>query len=438
MAIQNHPDLYTAGAVRFDATPSVNLYGQLMAKKQAKMEALDEYDRQRINSINPQGVRDVDRQRFDQRINDIRGYYNINKDKIRRGNSAEAYEYEKMFRDVNQFVNQSKERTAKQDAAIKFYQEKLKQDGVVPDDFMTELSMNDKPIDEEGSASFNLTKWLSSPKPFNAQAYLKKYADVKRTPGAATYAAIPGQPLLQTETIEEKFAPESKSVIAARAANDYENSYSFRSQVQNEIKDPVRRSELSTVFKNEFGIDAMQPEDYATAFTLELMQPTIVKSKPVANKEAIMDKQQRNKQANIRLASALGVGAWKDKYTFDKIATEQGVNRNDLTVTDLIKNATGSDGQLNIEPSLLGLPDYAQNLKISADGKQISYDVTYDGGEVKTTTVTSEAPKKFMSNKLDLKVVPVTPSQNVRLPKNIKKTKVEKREFVFPNGKTSF
>lgn len=147
---------------------------------------------------------------------------------------------------------------------------------------------------------------------------------------------------------------------------------------------------------------------------------------------------QTNKQANIRLASALGVGAWKDKYTFDKIATEEGVNRNDLTVTDLIKNATGSDGQLNIEPSLLGLPDYAQNLKISADGKQISYDVTYDGGEVKTTTVTSEAPKKFMSNKLDLKVVPVTPSQNVRLPKDIKKTKVEKREFVFPNGKTSF
>lgn len=58
-----------------------------------------------------------------------------------------------------------------------------------------------------------------------------------------------------------------------------------------------------------------------------------------------------------------------------KLATEEGVNRNDLTVTDLLKNATQSDGKLNIEPSLLGLPDYAQNLKISADGKEISYDV---------------------------------------------------------------
>ncbi|WP_434127629.1 hypothetical protein, partial [Enterococcus faecium] len=68
---------------------------------------------------------------------------------------------------------------------------------------MTELAMNDKPIDDEGSATFNLTKWLSSPKPFNSQNYLKKFADIKRTPGTDTYKPIDGQPLLQTETIEE-------------------------------------------------------------------------------------------------------------------------------------------------------------------------------------------------------------------------------------------
>jgi len=434
MAIINDPRLYSAGAVTFDATPSTNLYGQLMAKKQAKMEALDEYDRQRINNVNPQGVRDVDRQKFDQLLDEIRGYYNTNKDKIRKGNSSEAYQYEKMFRDVNQFVNQSKERTAKQDAAIKFYQDKLKQDGIVPDDYMTELAMNDKPIDDEGSATFNLTKWLSSPKPFNSQNYLKKFADIKRTPGTATYKPIDGQPLSQTETIEEKFTPESKSVIAARAANDFENSYSFRSQVQNEIKDPVRRGQLANLFKNEFGVDASQPEDYATAFTIEMMQPTMVKSKSVPNKEAIMSKQQAYKQSNIRLASALGVGAWKDKYTFDKIAIEEGVNRNDLTVTDLLKNATQSDGKLNIEPSLLGLPDYAQNLKISADGKEISYDVTYEGGKTETTKVAAETPKKFMSNKLDLRVVPVPPRQQVRTPKDIKNLKIQPNFQGVPKG----
>jgi len=214
MAIQNHPDLYTAGAVRFDATPSVNLYGQLMAKKQAKMEALDEYDRQRINSINPQGVRDVDRQRFDQRINDIKGYYNTNKDKIRRGNSAEAYEYEKMFRDVNQFVNQSKERTAKQDAAMKLYQERLKQDGRIPDDFINELGENDMAIDadvvdatgtQRKAKSLELTKWLSQPKPFNQQNYLKSFVDIKRTPGEPKFSPVDGAPLKRTERIEETF-----------------------------------------------------------------------------------------------------------------------------------------------------------------------------------------------------------------------------------------
>ena len=65
MAIQNDPRLYSGGNVEFDSTPTVNLYGNLLAKRQAKMDALDQYDRARINNINPQGLRDVDRQGFD-------------------------------------------------------------------------------------------------------------------------------------------------------------------------------------------------------------------------------------------------------------------------------------------------------------------------------------------------------------------------------------
>ena len=61
MAIVNDPRLYSGGSAEFDSTPTVNLYANLLAKKQAKMDALDEYDKKRLDTINPNGVRDVDR-----------------------------------------------------------------------------------------------------------------------------------------------------------------------------------------------------------------------------------------------------------------------------------------------------------------------------------------------------------------------------------------
>lgn len=292
MAVINPPNLYTGGAVIFDSSPSVNMYGNLLARKQAKMDALDEYDRHRINNINPNGVRDQDREGLDQRINQLRLYYSKNKDRIRKGNSAESFEYEKMFRNVGSYINQSKERTAKQEAAMKFYQDKLKQDGVVPEDFITEIEVNDKSLDSPDSQTFNLTKWLSTPKPFNQQTFLKGFSDVKRTPSVRT-EPIKDQPLRLNEITEETFDTGGKQVIANRAAERYENSYSFRSQVQNEIKDPIARARMEQTFREQYGTNPQLPEDYATAFTLELLQPKITKSKAIDNKDAIMTRREQ-------------------------------------------------------------------------------------------------------------------------------------------------
>jgi len=77
--VRNDPRMYSDGSVVFDTQPIVNLYGQLMAKKQAKEEALDQYDKQRINNINSAGLRDVDRQGLDQRVAQIQTFYQQNK-----------------------------------------------------------------------------------------------------------------------------------------------------------------------------------------------------------------------------------------------------------------------------------------------------------------------------------------------------------------------
>jgi len=317
MAVHNPSTLYTGGAVVFNSQPEVNMYANLLAKRQAKMDALDQYDMKRMNSINDAGLRDKDRQPFDQKLQDLRGYYNTNKDLIRKGNTPEAYEYEKKIREVGSFVNASKERTAKQESAMKYYQERLKQDGVVPDDFIAELDMNDKGLAEEGSQTFNLNKWLSAPKPFNQKTFLSSFADIKRTPQAPRYEKVAGNPLKEAEIIDETFDESGKQVIHARAADKYENSYSFRSQVQNEVKDPIRRKQLSELFKNEFGVDPAMPEDYATAYTMEMLQPKISKVKAEYDRGAIMDKAfaQKLKYAAVQNAYIKGRQKTKEQAT---------------------------------------------------------------------------------------------------------------------------
>jgi len=305
--LRNDPRMYSQGTVLLDSQPIVNLYGQLMAKKQAKQDALDEYDKQRINNINGTGVRDQDREGLDQRVKQIQEFYQGNKDKIRKGGTPESYAYEKMFRDVSGYVNQSKERTARGDAAMKLYNERLKQDGRIPDDFINELHENELGIDKltgvdpqtgqpRKSQPLNLSKWLSQPKPFNQQTYLKSFGDIKRTPQPPVYTPVEGNPLKLTETINETFDKDAAQVIHARAADKYQNSFSFAEQVKAEVADPVRRKQLADTFKQTFGTDPAIPEDYATAFTLELLQPNIPKVKAVDNKDAIM-----NKAADIAL-----------------------------------------------------------------------------------------------------------------------------------------
>lgn len=46
----------------------------------------------------------------------------------------------------------------------------------------------------------------------------------------------------------------------------------------------------------------------------------------------------------------------------------------------------------------------------------------------------AETPKKFMSNKLDLRVVPVPPRQQVRTPKDIKNLKIQPNFQGVPKG----
>ncbi len=412
MSIRTDDRMFSGGAVTWNTQPNVNVYAQILAKKQAKMDALDEYDKQRINHINPTGVRDNDREGLDKRVAQIQEFYQGNKDKIRKGGTPESYAYEKMFRDVSSYVNQSKERTAKQDAGMKLFQERFKLDGRVPDDFMKELHENDSPIDAlsgvdpvtgqpRKTQSLDLTKWLSQPKPFNQQTYLKSFGDIKRTTGAPIYSPVQGNPLKLTETTEEVFDNGAKGVIAARAADKYQNSFSFAEQVKTEVSNPLSRKRLEDTFKQEFGTDPTQPEDYATAFTMELLQPKISKGKTIDNKEAIMDRQEKFKKEQQARAAANSLSRL---YVYANIQDRkpENIERNiDGVIANHIETASNDpNNEVVVDnetfKSITGEDKTSSSVLMYKDGKY-QYGVKDVDGKV---TVSGETPKDLAKIKL--------------------------------------
>lgn len=320
--LKNPSNLYAGGAVTFNDMPHQQFMANLLAKQQAKMDAMDQYEKSKISSVNDKGLRDIDRATFDNNILDLQRYYQQNKGRIVRGNSQEAFEYEKKYRDLRDFVAHSQDLNARHEAALKFYNERLKQDQRLPDDFMIDLHFNDLPIgakdthpvtgQQQSTTPFDITKWSSTPPPFSGEKFVNDFNDIKRVPGSITYEPTPNKFKLN-EVTTETFDAAAKKAIAARAADKYDNSYSFSNQVKNEIKDPIRRQQLSDLFKKEYGMDAKVPQDYAISYAMELLQPSLKKSKTVNNDEALI-----REKAKYRVGRA-GGGPLTINDVYDKI-----------------------------------------------------------------------------------------------------------------------
>jgi len=305
MAIQNHPALYSGGGERLNSQPIVNIYAQTLLRRQARDEALDEYERNRINRINEAGLRDQDREGLDNRVLELKGYYNANKDAIRKGNNAAAYEYEKMFRDNLNYISESKDAAARADAFNKLRQERLRMGRSTPQEWFEDYSSHELPIRSEGRKHLDVTKYMSQIKPkYDQQKSMKLLSEVKKVPSAPRYEPIPGQPDLRNEIIEYKLDDEGKQAISAIAMNEYDVNDGFADHVQSVINDPIRRGRLEQVFESNFKTKPNSPQEYAVAVKLDELQPTMVKTKAVADWPYRTAENQKNKERNIRLNAA--------------------------------------------------------------------------------------------------------------------------------------
>lgn len=311
MALQNDPMIYRAGAERFNTQPVVNIYAQTLARKQAREEALDNYEMNRMNRMNEQGVRDIDRPGLDQKVLDMKAFYQAHKDKIRRGGTPEAYNYEKMFRDTLAGVSKSKNATARAEAFNKLRLERQKLGRNTPEDWFQDYTQHeDTPIWDERFQDLDLSKFMGQNQvKYDPKKALDLFKDIKRTPGSPRYEDIPGDKFGRNKFVDESFDTPAKETIAARASDLYDSNDGFATELQADINNPIRRGELEKISVKEFGSAPQSMHDYAAAKALQMLQPTIT-GKPKYEQDWFKRQQQMQawKQQNIRLSRALGGG----------------------------------------------------------------------------------------------------------------------------------
>lgn len=101
------PNIYTLGQVQVSTQPLAQLQGQLLAKQQAKEEALDKYYNDLTGKITSAGMHSKDIPGFLKEKEDLAKYWNSNKNEISKGGLAKQ-EFDARANKIFSHIEQSK------------------------------------------------------------------------------------------------------------------------------------------------------------------------------------------------------------------------------------------------------------------------------------------------------------------------------------------
>lgn len=313
MAIQNHPDLYTAGAVRFDATPSVNLYGQLMAKKQAKEEAIDEYYKNLPHTLNSAGMREQSIPGFNQGVSEIQQYWMSNRDNIRKGTTPEAFNYDKMVRELQQKINEDKN-AAKTDLELGKMRFNKENNYIFKDkNFIDKLTQHGLSVFDPNHRSMDLGTVTMPIKPFDIKDQEEYYKTItsgmeagKKYDYAKSYTnPQTGQVIVPTIDVlnDDQIKQAAKKAMQIVATDDSKQMY-----FEDLLLSPNKQDWdiLNAAYKKYFDGDVDTPEKAAAADAIIKLS---IPKKYAEEQEINYQQKQKDKQINITLNQGRGSGS---------------------------------------------------------------------------------------------------------------------------------
>jgi hypothetical protein len=333
--LQNNPYLYTGGAVKLDSTPYTNFQSQLLAKKAARDEALDDYYRNLTKGINPAGLRTQDVNGFMQRTNELQNFYQQNRDRIknpRLDNGAAQTRYGQMFQDALMYVNSSKNEEEKKKPLVSIMSDPDKRDRI-PDGVFEQLHSHDLPLDDPKRQSFDISHLEYDPKPFDLPKYLKGFEHIARHDDITVGQTDP-KTLMRNITTKSTYDEPAKQQIYGIAASDYMNDHSFKAAVDGAMKDKGTYDRLNDIFKSNYGHNIENEHDFAAAYTIEKLQPEI-------RKEAVKEDIYAREKQMAALNNAYHLGQIQFSHALSKADKQTQDLWIDDFVSDLPNKAIG-------------------------------------------------------------------------------------------------
>ncbi len=157
MAINIPNNLYTAGAVSLDASPSVNMYAQIQARRQAQEQAkqatFDEYLRNLNTKVNAAGKRTIDNPAFQDMYNKWQQFGLQNRDKIMKNDINTRTQFDRGYQELLNFVNESKTEEEKKKPLVEILLDPNKRSKLSTNVFNS-IQSHDEPLyvkDKEGN-----------------------------------------------------------------------------------------------------------------------------------------------------------------------------------------------------------------------------------------------------------------------------------------------
>ena len=314
MALQINPNLYTGGNERVDSRPHVALYARLMEREQARNDAFDQYFRNLNKNINPAGMRNQEREVFEDKLKQWQQYGVQNKETIhnpRKDRGEASMNFQAGYQDLMNLVAESKQKEEMKKPWVEIYSDPNKRDRVNHEQAMQSLAAHDAGLFErdpntgqwvrnQKRRDFNITDIDFDPKPHEPDKFFKGLEDIKPSESFEKVTARDPKSLTQTVTTTSRFTQDDYDKTATRAVSSYGNDKGFKKYIDDLYKDPNAKEVLkyNETFKNIYGHDISSPGDLAAAYAIEGKSTSSTTSKLQDDKMAQFTEQERQRQVN--------------------------------------------------------------------------------------------------------------------------------------------
>lgn len=336
MALINNPNSWNGGTAVFNSAPITETYLKLAAHREAKNRALDQYHQKQAETLDRDGVRDVDAPEFSKKLDQWNQHWQLNKKGLQKGDVKAQIDNDKLYNDLRGFVRQSRARAELDKSSIPVAVSMKNEMGTYPDQFQQDLMANNLPIGAEGSKPLDLNPYMMRPERWDMEKGLKRYGHLERQK-RTNIGQVDPQTGMRMDRTEEFFDDKAKAQVAAIAGSDFHNDRSFNKAVRDTVADPQAKIELEKVFIDNFGKKPEQPEEYATAFIMSQKPLTKFEEKPVADEQ--WKKQKENEEwerrNKIQQAGRFALAAFNAK------------NRKELQDARLAAKKMGDEEQQN-------------------------------------------------------------------------------------------